>query len=768
MPFMYFRRGDKWYVHKRGADGQPEGRRLGSHDDEQGAAAQWRLLEDKYKHESKAADKYAAVDFRPSEAMARQAERALSLCDEEGHGCKPTAIVVARQIARRQLLSPRTVRALTRFFGKDRDKSSWNLYKPGKAQVDYMLRGGDAGERWCQSCMEQMGRIDEQTAVKAALLSQADVVYVPDSPHEAQLCANCRWFTTAPAGLPCHLVVNGPAQIEPEGYCDRWEAMPAGGYIAYAQIPSADADEETAMGKKVVNTSNAGSVGFGVGNDEDKSNEMTATAKYHLDDLVRVKAQNADGTIVGLARQKGGGIMYHVSLEADGGMAICTAGDLERRATRAVKQTKAITAQLAKLKFEMAVVEQGRPASPIRIRRILTEVELTQNREGTPTLLKPIVAQAKRNLREAAKLASRRQDPANILKRLTQAYVDLTQYARHERRERRRVRSVPLQDGLVAVRTVYQTWQETGRFDAQTAQKGKEALVANNTALSLAAVEALVKAMWIAEGNAVREGIKGGLPSAEITSALKLALRYIAAARIKQNPRELRRIQVLWLHLAKRAHQTLRDLPHTTPQDIKRLQRDLRNMLGKVDISPQHRRQLQDGMRLLEQVYRLMVRTGGDVGQRQKLQNQFRSQLDALLKVFDKPQFSPPPAYLPKSASKSLETESADDIEETETPELAADLPARLQMATKSLTEHLQRGLARGSAALLADDFQMEVYDWAYAVKSVSDQIGNEELATQAGALSELVFVEPTDNPMPWAQAILDQVTHFDTAAIQD
>lgn len=67
---------------------------------------------------------------------------------------------------------------------------------------------------------------------KAALLFQQDVNYTVQSPHPAQFCRNCRWFSDQPNTAPCHLVVNGgPLTIVEGGYCDRWEIIPDGSTV---------------------------------------------------------------------------------------------------------------------------------------------------------------------------------------------------------------------------------------------------------------------------------------------------------------------------------------------------------------------------------------------------------------------------------------------------------------------------------------------------------------------------------------------------------
>jgi len=92
--------------------------------------------------------------------------------------------------------------------------------------------------------------------VKAALFLQNEVNYrLSDG---ANRCENCRWFTTYPLSVRCHLVVDDePAQIEASGICDQYDPQPkymtveasindyrldaANNHVAPEDAPAADA-----------------------------------------------------------------------------------------------------------------------------------------------------------------------------------------------------------------------------------------------------------------------------------------------------------------------------------------------------------------------------------------------------------------------------------------------------------------------------------------------------------------------------------------------
>lgn len=237
MPYMYVRAGGKVRIHKRGPDGQPEGKALGTHDDMASAKRQMAVLHAAEAQERTRMAKYDGIDFRPTDDMARCATRAL-----EQAGGRPSYRTLAEQISRRDMLSARAVRLIARNAAKaDSDDD-----------INYRLCGGTAGAVWARQRAAQM------------------------------------------------------------------------------------AEREDSM--KALNTSDAGSLGFGVPADQEGVAERAATAKYHVKQVVVVKALALRGIITGVKPVKGGVIVYTVKT-LDGGFTVCTTEDLEAVASKSAVKT---------------------------------------------------------------------------------------------------------------------------------------------------------------------------------------------------------------------------------------------------------------------------------------------------------------------------------------------------------------------------------------------------------------------------------------------
>jgi len=83
-------------------------------------------------------------------------------------------------------------------------------------------------------------------AVKSMmLLSQAETNYGAANGTVGKACSTCRWFCPADDGMEtmCHLVMDDPAPITPNGLCDRWEAVPMAEMNAPEPIPVEIVDE---------------------------------------------------------------------------------------------------------------------------------------------------------------------------------------------------------------------------------------------------------------------------------------------------------------------------------------------------------------------------------------------------------------------------------------------------------------------------------------------------------------------------------------------
>jgi len=96
------------------------------------------------------------IDLKPTEGMAREAQRAIDWRKEGHPGGTPVGWARARQLVNRQQLSPRTVKRMHSFFSRHEvDKqgegfSSGPNY-PSKGRVAWGLWGGDPGQTWARA-----------------------------------------------------------------------------------------------------------------------------------------------------------------------------------------------------------------------------------------------------------------------------------------------------------------------------------------------------------------------------------------------------------------------------------------------------------------------------------------------------------------------------------------------------------------------------------------------------------------------------------------
>lgn len=176
MPYMIVKRGNKFAVHKRGTDSHPEGSALGTHSKRIDAERHKRTLDVAVEHDDGAA-KYAAVDFKPTEAMSLSAAKGIKL-SESTKGTPKKAKRVGLLIAARRPLSIRTIKQLNRFFTRTDDNGrceGWgDELKPAVKWVSYLMYGGDGGRVWARGCRDQMARIDEDKPVMQKTLNTSN------------------------------------------------------------------------------------------------------------------------------------------------------------------------------------------------------------------------------------------------------------------------------------------------------------------------------------------------------------------------------------------------------------------------------------------------------------------------------------------------------------------------------------------------------------------------------------------------------------------
>lgn len=111
-------------------------------------------------------EKYRHIDFRPTEAMAANAKRALVRRAEvpaSQRGMTDTGIARARDIANRIVLSPETVREMNAWFARhlSTSRNSPNYNDRFKAWQAWNGWGGDSGRRWTSARIRQMEAADK-------------------------------------------------------------------------------------------------------------------------------------------------------------------------------------------------------------------------------------------------------------------------------------------------------------------------------------------------------------------------------------------------------------------------------------------------------------------------------------------------------------------------------------------------------------------------------------------------------------------------------
>jgi HK97 family phage portal protein len=109
----------------------------------------WAQSEDESKAESD-------VNLKPTEEMAREAQRGLDMRKEFNRGGTAVGVARARQLINRDNLSPSTVRRMNSFFARHEvDKRAEGFRQgedgyPSAGKIAWLLWGGDAGQSWAR------------------------------------------------------------------------------------------------------------------------------------------------------------------------------------------------------------------------------------------------------------------------------------------------------------------------------------------------------------------------------------------------------------------------------------------------------------------------------------------------------------------------------------------------------------------------------------------------------------------------------------------
>jgi hypothetical protein len=108
------------------------------------------------------------LDLEPTAGMVEEARRGLDWRDELNRGGTAVGISRARDIVNRRRLSPDTVKRMNSYFARHEVDKQAEGFSPGEdgypsnGRIAWALWGGDAGQRWAATKVEQIRRIEDE------------------------------------------------------------------------------------------------------------------------------------------------------------------------------------------------------------------------------------------------------------------------------------------------------------------------------------------------------------------------------------------------------------------------------------------------------------------------------------------------------------------------------------------------------------------------------------------------------------------------------
>lgn len=142
-----------------------------------------------------------AVDLKPTEAMAAEAERGLAWREEFGRGGTEVGVARARDLKNRVNLSPETVRRMVSYFARHEVDKQAEGFSPGEkgypsaGRIAWALWGGDPGQSWANRKSEELDResegrtmdkVEERHVIGVIETEDALVVTFAKDTHEAE------------------------------------------------------------------------------------------------------------------------------------------------------------------------------------------------------------------------------------------------------------------------------------------------------------------------------------------------------------------------------------------------------------------------------------------------------------------------------------------------------------------------------------------------------------------------------------------------------
>ena len=122
------------------------------------------------------------IDLKPTETMAKEAQRGLDWRAEYGRGGTEVGVARARQLVNRQELSPETVRRMVSYFARHEvDKQGEGFTPdedgyPSAGRIAWALWGGDSAKAWAEEKDRIMDRLDDEDRAAPDALSVGDFV----------------------------------------------------------------------------------------------------------------------------------------------------------------------------------------------------------------------------------------------------------------------------------------------------------------------------------------------------------------------------------------------------------------------------------------------------------------------------------------------------------------------------------------------------------------------------------------------------------------
>jgi len=118
------------------------------------------------------------VDLVPTDAMAAEARRGLDWRKEYNRGGTIVGVTRANQLIRKENLSPSTVRRMHSYFSRHEVDKQGQGFSPGEqgypsaGRIAWALWGGDPGQSWARSKVNQLNNEDKSFSEDDTLVDE--------------------------------------------------------------------------------------------------------------------------------------------------------------------------------------------------------------------------------------------------------------------------------------------------------------------------------------------------------------------------------------------------------------------------------------------------------------------------------------------------------------------------------------------------------------------------------------------------------------------